>query len=66
MSGRGRNVYREQVNILMKVRIGPCQFSQNHIHSQICLNPYHWSRVLVQNKIDEKLQCSRYSSDPSN
>ncbi|KAK4471306.1 hypothetical protein MN116_004745 [Schistosoma mekongi] len=46
-------------------RIGPCQFSQKHIHSQICLNPYHWSRVLVRNKIDEKVQCSRYSCDPN-
>uniref|UniRef100_A0A3Q0KSP0 Mothers against decapentaplegic homolog n=2 Tax=Schistosoma mansoni TaxID=6183 RepID=A0A3Q0KSP0_SCHMA len=45
-------------------RIGPCQFSEKHTNSQICLNPYHWSRVLIQDKINEKVHCSKYSSDP--
>ncbi|CAH8544379.1 unnamed protein product [Schistosoma bovis] len=45
-------------------RIGPCQFSEKHTNSQICLNPYHWSRVLIQDKINEENNCSRYSSDP--
>lgn len=45
-------------------RIGPCQFSEKHANSQICLNPYHWSRILIQDKINEKINCSRYSSDP--
>ncbi|VDP35548.1 unnamed protein product [Schistosoma margrebowiei] len=47
-------------------RIGPCQFSEKHTNSQICLNPYHWSRVLIQDKIIEENNCSRYSSDPGN
>ncbi|CAH8501238.1 unnamed protein product [Schistosoma turkestanicum] len=46
-------------------RIGPCQFSEKQTNSKICLNPYHWSRVLhVQDKIHENVHCSNYSSDP--
>ncbi|CAH8520316.1 unnamed protein product [Heterobilharzia americana] len=45
-------------------RVGPCHSTQNETKSKICLNPYHWSRVVMGNKIDGKIQSLANSSDP--